>query len=62
MHRVIDDDSKYVEQALHEYRETTEDCSNFADLHREAQHVILQRAQKLKDSKRGRITAKSVGP
>ena len=49
MHRVIDDDSRYVQQALREYRDETEDSSQFADLNREAQRLILQRAQKLKD-------------
>jgi hypothetical protein len=58
MRSVIDDDSKYVDQALQEYRETTEDSSSFADLHREAQHLILQRAQKLKDNK-GRVSPQS---
>ena len=51
-HDVILDDSEYIEQALKEYRQATEDYSNFADLHREAQHVILHRAQQLKDSGR----------
>ena len=49
---VITDDSEFVEQALKEYRQATEDYANFADLHREAQHVILQHAQQLKDSTR----------
>ena len=53
-HDVILDDSEFVEQALKEYRQATEDYARFADLHREAQHVILHRAQHLKDSGRSR--------
>jgi hypothetical protein len=55
MHRVIEDDSRYVDQALREYRDTTADSSTFADLDREAQRLILQRAQELKESRLRRI-------
>ena len=49
---IVGDDSRFFELALQDYRDTTGDFSKFVDLHRTAQHIILQRAQRLKDSNR----------
>lgn len=45
---VLDDDSKYVEKALHEYQETMWGGVEFVDLPCAVQHEILLRAQLLK--------------
>ena len=46
----VHDDTGFFEQALQEYREATGDYSKFPDLHLEAQQVILDRAQRLKET------------
>jgi len=49
------DDTRFFEQALHEYREAVGDYSKFLDLGLETQHRILERAQQLKDYERCRV-------
>jgi hypothetical protein len=41
---VLDDDSQYVEKALHEYQVVTWGGAEFVDLPWEVQHEILRRA------------------
>ena len=53
----MDDGSKYVEKALHEYQEATWDDTEFANLPCEVQHEILQRAQQLKIYELRRVAA-----
>lgn len=48
----LGDDSQFFSLALQDYRKTTGDYSKFVDLHRTAQHVILQRARRLKEGAR----------
>ena len=43
----MDDDSTFIAQALQEYRESSWDDAEFADLPNEVQHAILRRAHQL---------------
>ena len=43
------DDTECFEDALHEYRESTWDDRDFKDMPPNVRHVILQRAQDIKD-------------
>ncbi len=45
----VRDDTKFFEQALQEYRETTGDYSNFQEIRLETQQQVIVRAQQLKD-------------
>jgi hypothetical protein len=44
----LGDDTEYLDRALLEYRESSWDDADFADLPSEAQHKILRRAQDMK--------------
>ena len=46
----MEDDVKYFERALQEYREATGDYARFPDLPSELQSAILRRAQHLKQT------------
>jgi hypothetical protein len=54
---VMEDDAKYFEQALQEYREATGDYSRFPELERELQSAILKRAQQFKDTEFEKVMA-----
>lgn len=53
----MEDDSRYFERSLQEYREATGDYSRFSDLQPEAQSTILQRAQQFKDAEQESVMA-----
>ena len=50
----VQDDTRFFELALQEYREAVGDHSSFLDLCVETQHQILERAQQLKEYERRR--------